>query len=129
LFNLKKIIIMEVLYIALGIVSSIFIFLLGYSVNGVFNIQKKVIELQERTNIIDVNLGQIEEHIHIRINTAETELQRNIDSLEREFNSVLDSRIDKLEHRVSAKIPPTNEEVMTQLLNLKEEFLTLRKNL
>jgi hypothetical protein len=120
---------MEILYIALGIVSSVFIFLLGYSVNGVFNIQKKIIELKERIQIIDVNLGQIEEHIHIRINEVEKELQTNIDRVDREFNSALDSRIDKLEHRVSAKIPPTNEEVIKELLNLKEEFLTLRKNL
>jgi hypothetical protein len=46
-------------------------------VNGVFNTQKRIVELQEQIKTIDVNLGQIEEHIHIRIIAVEKELQAN----------------------------------------------------
>lgn len=127
---------MEILYIGLGILSSIFIFLLGYSVNGVFNQRKQITELRERIHTLDMNLGNIEEHIHIRINSEYKELQSNIDEVERDVISLLDSRLDKLENKLITKIPPTNDEVLLkmvdvieQIKNLKKEFLTLRENL
>ena len=127
---------MEILYIGLGIVSSIIIFLLGYSANGVFNGKKQITELLERIHTLDMNLGNIEEHIHIRINSEYKELQSNIDEVERDVISLLDSRLDKLENKLITKIPPTNDEVLSrmedvveQIKNLKQEFLTLRENL
>ena len=127
---------MEILYIGLGILSSIIIFLLGYSANGVFNGKKKITELRERIHTLDMNLGQIEEHIHIRIIAVEKELQTNIDRVDRESTALLDSRLDKLENKLITKIPPTNDEVISrmedvveQIKNLKQEFLTLRENL
>lgn len=127
---------MEILYIGLGILSSSFIFLLGYSVNGVFNHLKQITELRERIHTLDMNLGSIEEHIHIRINSEYKELQSNIDEVERDVISLLDSRLDKLENKLISKIPPTNDEVLLkmvdvieQIKNLKKEFLTLRENL
>jgi hypothetical protein len=127
---------MEILYIGLGILSSIIIFLLGYSANGVFNGKKQITELLERIHTLDMNLGHIEEHIHIRINSEYKELQSNIDEVERDVISLLDSRLDKLENKLITKIPPTNDEVLSrmedvveQIKNLKQEFLTLRENL
>jgi len=127
---------MEILYIGLGILSSIIIFLLGYSANGVFNGKKKITELRERIHTLDMNLGNIEEHILIRINSEYKELQSNIDEVERDVISLLDSRLDKLENKLITKIPPTNDEVISrmevvveQIKNLKQEFLTLRENL
>ena len=127
---------MEILYIGLGILSSIIIFLLGYSANGVFNGKKQITELRERIHTLDMNLGNIEEHIHIRINSEYKELQSNIDEVERDVISLLDSRLDKLENKLITKIPPTNNEVLSrmedvveQIKNLKQEFLTLRENL
>jgi len=127
---------MEILYIGLGILSSIIIFLLGYSANGVFNGKKQITELRERIHTLDMNLGNIEEHIHIRINSEYKELQSNIDEVERDVISLLDSRLDKLENKLITKIPPTNDEVLSrmedvveQIKNLKQEFLTLRENL
>jgi chromosome segregation ATPase len=127
---------MEILYIGLGILSSIIIFLLGYSANGVFNGKKQITELRERIHTLDMNLGNIEEHIHIRINSEYKELQSNIDEVERDVIALLDSRLDKLENKLINKIPPTNDEVLSrmedvveQIKNLKQEFLTLRENL
>lgn len=127
---------MEILYIGLGIVSSIIIFLLGYSANGVFNGKKQITELRERIHTLDMNLGNIEEHIHIRLNSDYNELQSNIDEAERDLISLLDSRLDKLENKLISKIPPTNDEVLSsvesvrmEIKNLQKEFLTLRENL
>lgn len=127
---------MEILYIGLGIVSSIIIFLLGYSANGVFNGKKQITELRERIHTLDMNLGNIEEHIHIRIHSDYNELQSNIDEAERDLISLLDSRLDKLENKLISKIPPTNDEVLSsvelvrlEIKNLQKEFLTLRENL
>ena len=78
---------MEILYIGLGIVSSIIIFLLGYSANGVFNGKKQITELRERFHTLDMNLGNIEEHIHIRIHSDYNELQSNIDEVVSKFTS------------------------------------------
>lgn len=121
--------IMEILYIGLGILSSIFIFLLGYSVNGVFNGQKKVNELQEQIKTIDVNLGHIEEHIHIRINTDTNHLQTTIDRVERELVALLDSRLDKLEARIRKDIPITNDELLKEMNEIKDAFRQMRLTL
>ena len=120
---------MEILYIGLGILSSIFIFLLGYSVNGVFNGQKKVNELQEQIKTIDVNLGHIEEHIHIRINTDTNHLQTTIDRVERELVALLDSRLDKLEARIRKDIPITNDELLKEMNEIKDAFRQMRLTL
>ena len=120
---------MEILYIGLGILSSAFIFLLGYSVNGVFNTQKRIVELQEQIQNIDVNLGQIEEHIHIRINGVEKELQTNIDRVDRESTALLDSRLDKLESKLKGMIPPTNEQLEKRIKKIEEESYRLRMNM
>lgn len=127
---------MEILYIGLGILSSIIIFLLGYSANGVFNGKKQITELRERIHTLDMNLGNIEEHIHIRLNSDYRELQSNLDEVERDLISLLDSRLDKLENKLISKIPPTNDEVLSsvesvrmEIKNLQKEFLTLRENL
>jgi uncharacterized protein YdaL len=120
---------MEILYIGLGILSSAFIFLLGYSVNGVFNTQKRIVELQEQIKTIDVNLGQIEEHIHIRIIAVEKELQTNIDRVDRESTALLDSRLDKLEARIRKDIPITNDELLKEMNEIKDAFRQMRLTL
>jgi archaellum component FlaC len=127
---------MEILYIGLGILSSIFIFLLGYSVSGVFNGQKKVNELTEQVKTMGVDLGHIEEHIHIRINTDTNHLQTNIDrveeelvAVEKELVALLDSRLDKLEARIRKDIPITNDDLLKEMNEIKDAFRQMRLTL
>ena len=90
----------------------------------------------ERLTYIEFNMSNNEDILHRRVD-AEIEglssyikeVQSNLDETEKDFVSMVDSRLDKLENRITSKIPPTHQEVLSGLNELKEQFLTLRKNL
>ena len=121
-----------VVYFILGVVTIL-------SVLGVVVIVKvgtQVKQLQEKLTYIDFNINNNQDHIHRRIDdeiigltSYIREVQSNLDETEKDIVSMVDSRLDKLENRITSKIPPTHQEVLSELNQLKEQFLTLRKNL
>ena len=51
---------METLYIVIGALSSILIFLLGYSVNGVLTVKKRVDELEKFIEVTDDRVTEVD---------------------------------------------------------------------
>ena len=127
---------MEIIYIIVGIFSAVFAFSVGYSVMGVFKIKKQI---ENVLGYIDSNqrkLDSAENDIHRRIdmeiqncNNYIDEVQSNLDKTEKDILSQLDRRLDKLENKITNKIPPTNDEVLMELKKVREDFLSLRENL
>jgi hemerythrin-like domain-containing protein len=127
---------MEILYIIIGILSAVSTFAIGYSVMGVFRIQKKMESVFGYIDTIQRKHDSTENDIHRRIdmevqncNNYIDEVNTRVDTEVKDILSMVDSRLDKLENRITSKIPPTNEDVLSELKQLKQEFLTLRKNL
>ena len=120
---------METLYIVIGAFSSIFVFLLGYSVSGVFTGKKKVDDLERVIEHLDRTLSEVNDGLHRRIDDETKVLQSNIDENERDIISLLDSRLDKLETKLKGLIPPTNDELMKRIEKIEEESYRLRMNL
>ena len=120
---------METLYIVIGAFSSIFIFLLGYSVSGVFNGKKRMDDLESFNEASDRRISELERELVERIDENYRDLQSNIDENERDIISLLDSRLDKLETKLKGLIPPTNEELKKRIEKIEEESYRLRMNM
>ena len=120
---------METLYIVIGAFSSIFVFLLGYSVSGVFTGKKKVDDLEKYIESVDMRVSELDREFGQRLDENYRELQSNIDENERDIISLLDSRLDKLENKVTGLIPPTNEELIERIKKMEEESYRLRMNM
>ncbi len=93
---------METLYIVIGAFSSIFIFLLGYSVSGVFNGKK--------------SMGDIKSFIE--------DTNRRVDELDRDVYSHIDSRLDKLETKLKGMIQPINDDLEKRIEKIEESYYT-----
>ena len=121
-----------VAYFILGMVTILSV--LGVVV--IVKVSNQIKSIQERLTYLDFNIDNNQEHIHRRIDTEVEglssyvrEVQSNLDETEKDIVSMVDSRLDKLENRITTKIPPTHQEVLSELNELREQFLTLRKNL
>ena len=95
---------METLYIVLGAFSSIFIFLLGYAVKGVFDLKKRIdyLEsfLEDTDNKIDIVVDKTKEHLVTQMDSME----RHLDGNDKEIYAFIDSRLDKLENKFRGDI-------------------------
>ena len=95
---------METLYIVLGAFSSIFIFLLGYAVKGVFDLKKRVdyLEsfLEDTDNRIDIVVNKTREQL---VNQMDS-MERHLDGNDKEIYAFIDSRLDKLENKFRGDI-------------------------
>ena len=120
---------METLYIVIGAFSSIFIFLLGYSVSGVFNGKKRMDDLESFNEDTDRRLSDLHRELNERIDRSTDMLADNIGDLDKDVHSLIDSRLDKLETKLKGLIPPTNEELMKRIEKIEEESYRLRMNL
>jgi len=120
---------METLYIVIGAFSSIFIFLLGYAVSGVFNGKKKVDDLEKYIEMTDMRISEVEREINQRIDTDTEMLASNITELDKDVYSMVDSRLDKLQTKLKGMIPPTNKELIERIKKMEEESYRLRMNL
>lgn len=95
---------METLYIVLGAFSSIFIFLLGYAVKGVFDLKRRVdyLEsfLEDTDNRIDIVVNKTREQL---VNQMDS-MERHLDGNDKEIYAFIDSRLDKLENKFRGDI-------------------------
>lgn len=120
---------METLYIVIGAFSSIFIFLLGYSVSGVFNGKKRLDYLESYLEDTERQVENLDRNINERVDTDVEMLAGNITELDRDVHSLIDSRLDKLETKLKGLIPPTNEELEKRISKIEEESYRLRMNM
>jgi len=123
---------MELLYIVIGILSAVTTFSIGYSVMGVFRINRK---MEDMYGYIQ-SLQNENENLHRRIdmeiqncNNYIDEVQSNLNETEKDIISLLDRRLDKLENKLKGMIPPTNDELMNRIENIEEQSHRLRMNM
>ena len=123
---------MEITSIVIGILSAVTTFSIGYSVIGVFRINKK---MEDMYGYIQ-SLQNENENLHRRIdmeiqncNNYIDEVQSNLNESEKDIISLLDRRLDKLENKLKGMIPPTNDELMNRIKNIEEQSHILRMNM
>ena len=120
---------METLYIVIGAFSSIFIFLLGYSVSGVFNGKKRLDYLESYLEDTERQVKNLDKDINLRVDKDIEETHQTFRDVELDLRSQLDSRLDKLTNQIIKKIPPTNNELIERIKKIEEESYRLRMNL
>lgn len=120
---------METLYIVIGAFSSIFIFLLGYSVSGVFNGKKRLDYLESYIEDTERMVTKLDRDINHRVDKDIEDTHQTFRDVEIDLRSQLDSRLDKLTNQIIKKIPPTNNELMARIEKIEEESYRLRMNL
>ena len=120
---------METLYIVMGAFSSIFIFLLGYSVSGVFNGKKRLDYLESYIEDTERQISNLDRDINLRVDKDIEDTHQTFRDVELDLRSQLDSRLDKLTNQIIKKIPPTNEELMERIKKMEEESYRLRMNM
>ena len=120
---------METLYIVIGAFSSIFIFLLGYSVSGVFNGKKRLDYLESYLEDTERQINNLDRDINLRVDKDIEDTHQTFRDVEIDLRSQLDSRLDKLTNQIIKKIPPTNEELIERIEKIEEESYRLRMNM
>tara|TARA_Y100000022_G_scaffold100626_1_gene86884 strand:- start:446 stop:808 length:363 start_codon:yes stop_codon:yes gene_type:complete len=120
---------METLYIVIGAVSSISIFLLGYSVSGVLNGKKRLDYLESYLEDTERLVNNLDRNINQDITAHVEMLAGNITELDKDIHSLIDSRLDKLETKLKGMIPPTNDELIKRIQKMEEESYRLRMNM
>ena len=120
---------METLYIVIGAFSSIFIFLLGYAVSGVFNGKKRLDYLESYIEDTERQINNLDRDINLRVDKDIEDTHQTFRDVELDLRSQLDSRLDKLTNQIIKKIPPTNEELIERIEKIEEESYRLRMNM
>ena len=120
---------METLYIVIGAFSSIFIFLLGYSVSGVFNGKKRLDYLESYLEDTERQISNLDRDINLRVDKDIEDTHQTFRDVEIDLRSQLDSRLDKLTNQIIKKIPPTNQELIERIEKMEKESYRLRMNM
>ena len=120
---------METLYIVIGAFSSIFIFLLGYSVSGVFNGKKRLDYLESYLEDTERMVKNLDRDINHRVDKDIEDTHQTFRDVEIDLRSQLDSRLDKLTNQIIKKIPPTNQELIERIEKMEKESYRLRMNM
>jgi peptidoglycan hydrolase CwlO-like protein len=121
------------IYILLGALLSMMIFLLGYAVVGVFRNSKRIDENHQWLDTMDRDVHQrIDDVYHemdnerkiinSRFDMEYKELQSNLDNLEKDIISLMDKRLDKLENRLRSSFSDDDiDKLGYDLYKLKEQ--------
>ena len=124
---------METLYIVIGAVSSIFIFLLGYSVNGVLNGKKRLDYLESYLEDTERMVNNLDRDLHQRIDSDVEDINSNMVGIEQSLQRQIDSRLDRLENKFRGdiasgvevkKVIDYNEQISKRL----DEFISTYQN-
>jgi peptidoglycan hydrolase CwlO-like protein len=121
------------IYILLGALLSMMIFLLGYAVVGVFRNSKRIDENHQWLDTMDRDVHQRIDDVYHEIDNERKiinsrfdmeykELQSNLDNLEKDIISLMDKRLDKLENRLSSSFSDDDiDKLGYDLYKLKEQ--------
>ena len=124
---------METLYIVIGAFSSIFIFLLGYSVNGVLNGKKRLDYLESYLEDTERMVKTLDRDLHQRIDSDVEDINSNMVGIEQSLQRQIDSRLDRLENKFRGdiasgvevkKVIDYNEQISKRL----DEFISTYQN-
>jgi len=96
---------METLFFFLGILATVLVIFIAMVVVGT----RKLLRLEQAVTNLDRSLYQSLDSVYMRINSVETELQRQVErvsadcyKLHDEQSAYIDSRIDKLEDKLTS---------------------------
>ena len=123
---------MEITSIVIGILSAVTTFSIGYSVIGVFRINKKMEDMYGYIQSLQNENENLHRRIDMEIQNCNNyigEVQSNLNETEKDIISLLDRRLDKLENKLKGMIPPTNDELMNRIKNIEEQSHRLRMNM
>jgi peptidoglycan hydrolase CwlO-like protein len=121
------------IYILLGALLSMMIFLLGYAVVGVFRNSKRIDENHQWLDTMDRDVHQRIDDVYHEIDNERKiinsrfdmeykELQSNLDNLEKDIISLMDKRLDKLENRLRSSFSDDDiDKLGYDLYKLKEQ--------
>lgn len=119
---------METFSIVIGALSSIFIFLLGYGVIGVFNGKKRIDDLERYIEVTDARTSELNIELSQRLDKEIEQTHQTFRDVEIDLRSQLDSRLDKLTNQIIKKIPPTNDTIIKEVQKMRDDFFALRQN-
>ena len=119
---------METLYIVIGAFSSILIFLLGYSVSGVFNGKKRLDYVESFVEDTERMVYKLDRDINHRVDKDIEDTHQTFRDVETDLRSQLKSRMDKLTNQIIKKIPPTNDTIIKEVQKMRDDFFALRQN-
>jgi len=120
---------MEITSIVIGILSAVTTFSIGYSVMGVFRINRKMEDVLGYIDNLKRTHESSEHEIHRRISEEIHDTNQTFRDVEVDLRSQLDSRLDKLTNQIIKMIPPTNDELMNRIKNIEEQSHRLRMNM
>lgn len=91
-----------------------------------------IIKLQNRLNTLhketNNRISVTDQQTHLRINSESKLLQSNIDEVETDLVNLINQKLDDEIDDVKKLIPPTNEELLKEVQQMRDDFFALRQN-
>jgi len=100
---------MEINYILLGIVSSVIVFLLGYTVVVIFNLKNRIDYLESFLEDTDEKIDIVVNKSNQNLTTLLEVLEGKVEGNQKDIIALLDSRLDKLEYKFRADVTSGTE--------------------
>jgi len=100
---------MEINYILLGIVSSVMVFLLGYTVVVIFNLKNRIDYLESFLEDTDEKIDIVVDKSNQNLTTLLEVLEGKVEGNQKDIIALLDSRLDKLEYKFRADVTSGTE--------------------
>ena len=100
---------MEINYILLGIVSSVIVFLLGYTVVVIFNLKNRIDYLESFLEDTDEKIDIVVDKSNQNLTTLLEVLEGKVEENQKDIIALLDSRLDKLEYKFRADVTSGTE--------------------
>jgi len=92
---------------------------------GIYKLQKRVEDLHIETNN---RISITDQQTHLRINNDLLELNQFIVDTETNIKKDTINKLDILTKSIMERIPPTNEELLKEVQQMRDDFLALRQN-
>jgi hypothetical protein len=106
----------------------VIVLLLGWCIFltvGISKLTQRIEILHKETNN---RISVTDQQTHLRINEEINLLESKIKELKTNMVSLLNQKLDDEIEDVKKLIPPTNEEVLKEVQQMRDDFLALRQN-
>jgi hypothetical protein len=103
------------------IVLSLTIVGLGFAYKEITSLRKEVDEIHNRISVTD-------QQTHLRINEEINLLESKIKEVKTNMVSLLNQKLDDEIDDVKKLIPPTNDELLKEVQQMRDDFFALRQN-
>ena len=110
------------------ITTIVIVLLLGWCIFltvGISKLTQRIEILHKETNN---RISVTDQQTHLRINEEINLLESKIKELKTNMVSLLNQKLDDEIEDVKKLIPPTNEEVLKEVQQMRDDFLALRQN-